>query len=51
MVEDQDAALEMLIDITRTETDPEIKRDAVFWIGQFDSERAANYLLDVINEK
>nr|MEE4269577.1 HEAT repeat domain-containing protein [Candidatus Krumholzibacteria bacterium] len=51
MVEDQEAALDLLIDITRTETDPEIKRDAVFWIGQFDSERAANYLLDVINEK
>ena len=51
MVEDQEAALDLLIDITRTETDPEIKHDAVFWIGQFDSERAANYLLDVINEK
>ena len=51
MAEDQDKALDLLIKITRTETDPTIKRDAVFWIGQFDSERAADYLLEVINEK
>jgi hypothetical protein len=51
MLDDQDAALDMLIEIARTETDPEIKRDAVFWIGQFDSERAAEYLMDVINGK
>jgi hypothetical protein len=49
--EDQDGALDLLIEITRTETDPEIRRDAVFWIGQFDSDKAAQYLIEVINEQ
>ena len=51
MMDDEDQALDLLIEIIRTETDPEIKRDAVFWIGQFNSERAADYLMEVINEK
>ena len=50
-MEDQDAALEMLIEISRIEEDSEIRRDAVFWIGQFDNERAAEYLLEVINQE
>ena len=49
--QDQDQALDLLIEIARTETDPEIKRDAVFWIGQFDNDKAAQFLLDVITEK
>jgi HEAT repeat protein len=50
MMDDEEAALDLLIEITSNETDPEIKRDAVFWIGQFDSDRAADYLMKVINE-
>ena len=44
-------ALKMLIEISRSEEDPEIRRDAVFWIGQFDTDEAAEYLLEVINEE
>lgn len=50
-MDDEDAALEMLIRITKDETDPEIRRDAVFWIGRFDNDKAAEYLMQVINEK
>jgi len=47
---DQEAGLDALIRIARTETDPEIKQNAVFWIGQFDDERAAEFLLEVLNQ-
>ncbi len=50
MVDDQDGALDLLIEIARNEEDPRIRRDAVFWVGQFDDERAAQFLLEVINE-
>ena len=50
-MDDQDAALEFLIRITKDETDPEIRRDAVFWIGKFDNDKAAEYLMQVINQE
>ena len=37
--------------ITRMEDDPEIKQEAVFWVSRFDSDRAAEFLLEVINEE
>lgn len=49
-MDDEDAALDFLIRITQDETDPEIRRDAVFWIGHFDNDRAAEYLMQVISE-
>lgn len=50
-MDDKGAALETLIQIVRTETDPEIRRDAVFWIGQFDNPRAADFLLEIIDQE
>jgi HEAT repeat protein len=50
-MDQEDAALDMLIDIARNERDSEIRRDAVFWIGQFENDRAAEYLLEVINQE
>jgi len=50
MIDDEEAALDLLIEISRTETDPQIKRDAVFWIGQFNNEKAADYLMEILNQ-
>jgi len=50
-MDDQEAALDALIEIIRMEEDPEIRQEAVFWVSQFDSDRAAEFLLEVINEE
>lgn len=43
--------LDALIEIIRIEDDPEIRREAVFWVSRYDSERAAEFLLEVINKE
>ncbi len=48
-MDDEAAALGLLIEIVRMEKDPGIKRDAVFWVSQFDDPRAAEFLLEIIN--
>jgi hypothetical protein len=50
-MDDEEAALDALIEIIRMEDDPEIKQEAVFWVSRFDSDRAAEFLLEVINEE
>ena len=50
-MDDEEAGLDALIEIVRMEDDPEIKQDAVFWISRFDNDRAAEFLLEVINEE
>jgi len=50
-MDDKEAGLDALIEIVRMENDPEIKQEAVFWISRFDSDRAAEFLLEVINEE
>jgi len=50
-MDDQEAALDALIEIIRIEDDPDIKQEAVFWVSRFDNERAAEFLLEVINEE
>lgn len=49
-MDDDEAAFDVLFEIVQNEDDPEIRRDAVFWMGQFDDPRAAEYLLEIINE-
>ena len=44
-------ALDLLLEIVRTETDPEIRQNAIFWIGQFDDQRAADALMEIIEGK
>jgi len=43
-----DAALEALIEIARTEENPEIVESALFWLGQSDDPRAMEVLLEII---
>ncbi len=44
------AAIERLIDIARTETDPELRKRVVFWLGQTGDERAIEYLLELVED-
>jgi HEAT repeat protein len=46
----QSAALDKLIDIARHEQDKELRKKAVFWLGQSHDPRAAQVLLEIINQ-
>jgi len=46
----ESAALDKLIDIARHETDKELRKKAVFWLGQSHDPRAAQVLLEIINQ-
>jgi hypothetical protein len=50
-MDDEEAALDALIEIIRMEDDPEIKQEAVFWVSRFDNDRAAEFLLEIINQE
>jgi hypothetical protein len=43
-------AVDKLLDIAKRETDPELRKKAVFWLGQSRDPRAAQFLLDLINQ-
>lgn len=44
------AALDKLIQIAKTEPDKELRRKAIFWLGQSHDPRAAQVLLEIINQ-
>jgi HEAT repeat protein len=44
------AALDKLIDIARREPDRELRKKALFWIGQSHDPRAARFLEEIINQ-
>lgn len=44
-------AVDMLIDIVRTESDLELRGKAIFWLGQTRSPRAAEVLREIINNE
>lgn len=50
-LDDQAEAFDVMMEILENEEDPEVRGEAVFWIGQFDDPRAAEYLMKVINEE
>ena len=49
--ENSDASLDAMISIARQETDPEIRQHVVFWIGQYDNDKAAEFLLEIIKHE
>ncbi|MFN2167094.1 MAG: HEAT repeat domain-containing protein, partial [Anaerolineae bacterium] len=51
LLDDEQAALDVLLHIARTEQDPSLRRAAIFWIGECDDPRAADFLIEVINEE
>ena len=42
-------AIDRLIEIARTETDPELRSRAIFWLGNSNDERAAEVLMDILS--
>ena len=48
-IDGSDEAATVLIDIAKSETDPELRERALFWLGESDSPRAARFLSDLIN--
>jgi TolA-binding protein/HEAT repeat protein len=46
----EDAALDKLFQIGKTDPDRELRKKAIFWIGQSRDPRAAKYLQDLINQ-
>lgn len=43
-------AVDKLLDIAKSETDPQLRKKAVFWLGQSRDPRAAQFLLELINQ-
>ena len=51
-LDDRGPALDLLLEIARKESDPEIRQAAIFWVSQFDDDpRAAAFLLEVIDKE
>lgn len=44
------AATEKLMEIARSDTDPDLQRYAIFWLGQSDDPRAAKVLEEIIDQ-
>jgi TolA-binding protein len=44
------AAADKLIDIARNDRDPELRKKAIFWLGQMHDPRIQQLLLDIINK-
>jgi len=44
-------AADKLIDIARTDRDPEMRKKAIFWLGQTNDPRVQQLLLDIINKE
>ena len=47
---DDEAAVTALIDVARTADDPEVRRQAVFWLSQSDDPRATDYLEELLSQ-
>ena len=43
------AAMDKLFDIAKTEKDPELRKKAIFWLGQSRDPRVQQFLMDLIN--
>ena len=42
------AAITALIELARDSEDPEVRENAIFWLGQSGDERAADYLEELV---
>ena len=45
-----DRVIEKMIDLVRRETDPEVRKRAIYWLGRTGSERAAAFLMEILRE-
>ena len=49
--ENAGAVIDKMIELARKETDPEVRKRAVYWLGRTGSERAAEFLMEILKEK
>lgn len=49
--ENRGAVIDKMIDLARGETDPEVRKRAVYWLGRTGSERAAEFLMEILRER
>ena len=47
---DSEAAFDKMLDIARTEEEPDLRQNAIFWIGQSGDPRAEDVLLEILNQ-
>lgn len=45
-----DRIIDKMIELARKETDPEVRKRAVYWLGRTGSERAAAFLMEILRE-
>lgn len=45
----QTAAVDKLMDIAKNDKNPELRKKAIFWLGQSRDPRVQQFLLDMIN--
>jgi len=43
------AAIDKMFDIAKNEKDPELRKKAIFWLGQSRDPRVQQFLMDLIN--
>lgn len=48
--ENGDAVIDTMIELARQETDPEVRKRAIYWLGRTGSERAAAFLMEILRE-
>ena len=44
------AAVDKLLDIAKNDKDPDLRKKAIFWLGQSRDPRVQQFLLDIINK-
>ncbi|MCK5412609.1 MAG: HEAT repeat domain-containing protein, partial [Gemmatimonadetes bacterium] len=47
---DSEAAFDKMLDIARNEEDPDLRQNAIFWIGQSGDPRAQDVLLEILDQ-
>ena len=47
---DEPAAVDKLLEISKRDPDPELRKKALFWLGQSDDPRPAKALQDIIEQ-
>ena len=48
--ENADAVIDKMIELARQETDPEVRRRAIYWLGRTGSDRAAAFLQEILRD-
>jgi HEAT repeat protein len=47
---DKDESVPLLIKIARTHSNPQVRKDAMFWLGQTGDERAVQFFKEILSK-